>query len=507
MTSTWLPVVGERIRPVTTAAEAVSPGGDPIPAPGEGPHWARLRWPPPSDGDDRREAMVSDAERTTTLDPESMESGERRSVSVVWEDGGEDDGLDPATFGPCVDRSTSGIADEDPDARARAFAADARARGASRFRAGDDAAAAAEYVEACAMLASTLPAHALPATEGGWNVPGYPTPTVGGDAQTASSTAATASGPAKSPTVGTRVRVTSADGSSRAGMVAYVEEEDGVCDVMFDEANDGEDDEEVGVPFSRLFGYDPEVGAAALDATNEDGDEDHDARRTRREVAAKKARDRDAACDELASRLLDVARCHLRLGGGGTLGKNQIVGKDGKRRDAWVPARVDAASARACVSACDAALLMRRTRAGYYLRGKARTQLCQFRAAEDDLRTALATRETSVGESAIGESAKPVESASEREVKVALRALKAAARHRRASDRKLASAIVSDAYRARADFGLDPGSELERTGRVDGGPYLRPAHERKHDAVDVRGLRDAIKERVAERVKRGCVVM
>ena len=54
MTSTWLPVVGERIRPVETAAEAVSPGGDPIPAPGEGPHWARLRWPPPSDGDDRR---------------------------------------------------------------------------------------------------------------------------------------------------------------------------------------------------------------------------------------------------------------------------------------------------------------------------------------------------------------------------------------------------------------------------------------------------------------------
>ena len=48
----------------------------------------------------------------------------------------------------------------------------------------------------------------------------------------------------------------------------------------------------------------------------------------------------------------------------------------------------------------------------------------------------------------------------------------------------------------------DPGSELERTGRVAGGAYLRPAHERKHDAVDVRGLGDAIKERVAERVKR-----
>ena len=123
------------------------------------------------------------------------------------------------------------------------------------------------------------------------------------------------------------------------------------------------------------------------------------------------------------------------------------------------------------------------------------------------MRTALATRETSaVGESAVWE-AGVGESASEREVKLALRALKAAARHRRASDRKLANAIVSNAYAARADFGLDPGSELERTGRVAGGAYLRPAHERKHDAVDVRGLGDAIKERVAERVKRGCVLM
>ena len=293
--------------------------------------------------------------------------------------------------------------------------------------------------------------------------------------------------------------MTGADGSSRAGMVAYVEEEEGVCDVMFDEADDGEDDEEVGVPFSRLFGYDP----SGADNEDDDDDDDDDARRTRREAAAAIARDRDAVCDELASRLLDVARCHLRLARGGSLAAGgRIVGKDGKRRDAWVPARVDAASARACVSACDAALSMRRTRAGYYLRGKARTQLCQFRAAEDDLRTALATRETSVGES------NPVgDIASEREVKLALRALKAAARHRRASDRKLASAIVSNAYKARADFGLDPGSELERTGRVAGGAYLRPAHERKHDAVDVRGLGDAIKERVAERVKRGCVLM
>ena len=111
---------------------------------------------------------MSDAERTATLDPESMESGDRRSVSVVWEDGGEDDGLNPATFGPCVDRSTPGMADEIPT-RARAFAADARAS-ASRFRAGDDA-AAAEYVEACAMLASTLPAHP-PGDGGGWNVRG-----------------------------------------------------------------------------------------------------------------------------------------------------------------------------------------------------------------------------------------------------------------------------------------------------------------------------------------------
>ena len=164
--------------------------------------------------------------------------------------------------------------------------------------------------------------------------------------------------------------MTSADGSSRAGMVAYVEEEEGVCDVMFDEANDGEDDEEVGVPFSRLLRLRPRVGAMRRSTRRtKTATRTTTRRRTRREAAAAAARDRDAVCDELASRLLDVARCHLRLARGGTLATERIVGKDGKRRDAWVPARVDAASARACVSACDAALLMRRTRAGYYLRG------------------------------------------------------------------------------------------------------------------------------------------
>ena len=251
MTSAWLPAVGERIRPVETGAEAVSPSGDPIPAPGGGPHWARLRWPPKSNGDDRREAMVSDAERTTTLDPGSMVSGEKRTMSVVWEDGTEDDGLSPAGFGPCVDRPQH---EENNEARAER-ARDALARGAARFRDVDDAAAAAEYVESCALLASTLPSHALPAAEGRWNVPGYPTP-FDAIANHSSTPSSSPKSERTAPTVGTRVRVMAPDGSSRSGMVSYVETDDDMCDVMFDETNDGDDDEEVGVPFVRLFGYD-----------------------------------------------------------------------------------------------------------------------------------------------------------------------------------------------------------------------------------------------------------
>ena len=504
MTSAWLPAVGERIRPVETGAEAVSPSGDPIPAPGGGPHWARLRWPPKSNGDDRREAMVSDAERTTTLDPGSMVSGEKRTMSVVWEDGTEDDGLSPAGFGPCIDRPQH---EENNEARAER-ARDARARGAARFRDGDDAAAATEYVESCALLASTLPSHALPAAEGGWNVPGYPTPV---DAIANHSSSSPKSSPGQSrtaPTVGTRVRVMAPDGSSRSGMVSYVETDDDMCDVMFDETNDGEDDEEVGVPFVRLFGYD----AAARHSCAGEHDEDEDTRRTRREAAARDAESAAQTCDELASRLLDLARCHLRMSGGGTLG----VGKDGKM-NAWVPAHTDAASARACVSACDAALAMRRTRAGYYLRGRARVLLCAFTAAGDDLKTALELRTVADGgganDGASGDVQKRPEAsehdiASEREVKLALRALRAAAKHRRASDRRLAKAIIGHVDESKKDFRLDPGSELETTGRVlVGGPYLRPPHERKHDAVDVNGLKEIIKEKVAERVKRGCVVM
>ena len=68
-------------------------------------------------------------------------------------------------------------------------------------------------------------------------------------------------------------------------MVSYVETDDDMCDVMFDETNDGEDDEEVGVPFVRLFGYD----AAARHSCAGEHDEDEDTRRTRREAAARDA--------------------------------------------------------------------------------------------------------------------------------------------------------------------------------------------------------------------------
>ena len=64
MAEAWPPSVGARVRPVETAQVAFSPEGEPVSLQGEGPTplWARLRWPLPSDGDDRREALVSDVE-------------------------------------------------------------------------------------------------------------------------------------------------------------------------------------------------------------------------------------------------------------------------------------------------------------------------------------------------------------------------------------------------------------------------------------------------------------
>ena len=191
MSTPWPPPVGARVRPVETAAETVSPDGDPVPAPGAGPMWARLRYAPPSAGDDRREGMVADV---------CDDDAHAPTASVVWEDGAEEDGVPLARLGPVVDARP----DDDP----KTAATNARERGNARFRAGDHAAAAAEYVEACAWLLRAIPtgARAIPGRAEDWRVPGVvdwrapdadPGPTDDGRVSTA---------PFR-PTVGARVRV------------------------------------------------------------------------------------------------------------------------------------------------------------------------------------------------------------------------------------------------------------------------------------------------------------
>ena len=215
------------------------PDGDPVPAPGAGPMWARLRYAPPSAGDDRREGMVADVCDDDARAP---------TASVVWEDGAEEDGVPLARLGPVVVARP----DDDP----KTAATNARERGNARFRAGDHAAAAAEYVEACAWLLRAIPtgARAIPGRAEDWRVPGVvdwrapdanPGPTDDGRVSTA---------PFR-PTVGARVRMLGEDGASRSGMVSYVESDEELCDVMFDDddALGGGDEEEVGVPFPQTL--------------------------------------------------------------------------------------------------------------------------------------------------------------------------------------------------------------------------------------------------------------
>ena len=358
MSTAWPPPVGARVRPVETAAETVSPDGDPVPAPGAGPMWARLRYAPPSAGDDRREGMVADV---------CDDDAHAPTASVVWEDGAEEDGVPLARLGPVVDARP----DDDP----KTAATNARERGNARFRAGDHAAAAAEYVEACAWLLRAIPtgARAIPGRAEDWRVPGVvdwrapdadPGPTDDGRVSTA---------PFR-PTVGARVRVLGADGASRSGMVSYIESDEELCDVMFDDddGGGGGDDEEVGVPFHRLFG----VAEPITDRSNDPasiGDDDAaiEERLRRRSAAEASAAEADRVVATLAECLLNVARCHLKLSdtkSGGSV------------------------AAHACVDAASAALSVRRSAAAFYLRGRAKTVTCRFRSAGEDLRAALSSR-------------------------------------------------------------------------------------------------------------------
>lgn len=262
-----------------------------MPAPGAGPMWARLRYPAPSDGCDKREAMVSDVcagneeeveARKNAKSDGHRECGVGTTVSVVWEDGSEEDGVPLSSLGPCAveepivsilrpgeeDLCTRSTAVDDRDAvnttstsssSSRVFdplaaAADARERGNARFNQGDFAAAAAEYVEACAWLVSALPpslnARILPGERKDWFIPDATANaraaksgngSNGGDRFNGDNVRSYAVGdanvsiPALSaaaasdalaaacwPTVGMRVRVLGTDGTSRPGMVSYV---------------------------------------------------------------------------------------------------------------------------------------------------------------------------------------------------------------------------------------------------------------------------------------------
>mgnify|MGYP001242123009 CR=1 FL=1 len=95
----WPPTVGARVRPVISAPETVTPDGDPVPTPGAGPMWARLRYPAPSTGDDRLLATVADVEG---LDGDGGDAAGVATASVVWEDGTEEDGVSLRALGPRV---------------------------------------------------------------------------------------------------------------------------------------------------------------------------------------------------------------------------------------------------------------------------------------------------------------------------------------------------------------------------------------------------------------------
>ena len=379
----WPPTVGARVRPVISAPETVTPDGDPVPTPGAGPMWARLRYPAPSTGDDRLLATVADVEG---LDGDGGDAAGVATASVVWEDGTEEDGVSLRALGPrrADDADAKDEEEEEEEEeeeasgyrRSRSRAEASRARGNDRFRRGDEAAAAAEYVEACAWLIAAIGparARALPGRENDWNVHESIADAAAVERAATTTTATKKKAPALTPTVGMRVRVMGADGSSRAGMVSYVEEDDRVCDVMFDDDDDGgggggggdddDDDEEVGVPFDRLFGLGGDATADAADAAADD-----DARRSRREAAATATARVEDVVATLSDVLLNVARCHLKLSASRAGGSS---------------------AAHACVAACTASLSLRRNVAALYLRGRARTILCQFKRAGEDLMAAL----------------------------------------------------------------------------------------------------------------------
>ena len=456
MAEAWPPSVGARVRPVETAQVAFSPEGDPVPLPGEGPTWARLRYALPSDGNDRREALVADVE-----EGEAESGGDARArharASLVWNDGSEEDGVPLAFLGPAPvddersatearmdvvvtrnererERNVESAVTEADLSETRAAAASAR--GAFRFRRGEFAVAAAEYVEACAWLLSAVPrehvALVLPGDEKDWTLPPVKTvsrqepfpPRVG---------------------VGARVRVSGSDGASRLALVACVDSDDETCDVLFETASDGDDaeDEEDAVAFSRLRGASLVGFGVFDDETNEDEKKQKTTSRALETLVSV----------TLADALLNVARCHLRLASEAS--ETSLGGGD--------------AAAAAADAAAAASTSLRASTAAFFLRGKARGARRRFDDAARDLETALrlATNRLARRRASMPSTSSTDVDGLERDVAAigaALRDTRAAAKARRRADRRLAAAILGHVQNEGVDLGLDPESDLARYG-------------------------------------------
>ena len=489
MAEAWPPSVGARVRPVETAQVAFSPDGQPLPT--SGPAWARLRWPLPSDGDDRREALVADVEDGETGRGGSANTSHARA-SLVWNDGSEQDDVSLALLGPCVDGQRQGSAEaatvvvrnedeenEENDENvgdaprlvesARRVAAASDARGAFRFRRGDFAAAAAEYVETCASLLSVVPRkHArlvLPGDEKEWNLPRRRfSPNARDDSDDAAD--ATPERDAPRPRVGARVRVLGGDHCARIAVVACVDSDDETCDVMFESTSfDGEEEEEEdAVAFARLRGF-------SLLASRSRPDEE--AAETMVSV-------------DLADALLNVARCHSRLA------SPALGGGD--------------AAASAAAAAASASLSLRKSPTALFLRGKALSASRRYSDAARDLETALRLATTSLKASREEDANPDLSSSATRRapprarlaadvaaIDAALRATKRAARAKKKADRRLAAAILGHARAEGVDLGLDPASDLA----TRGGPAHRSGSERKHGSVPVGEVARVVAERVA----------
>jgi len=483
MAEAWPPSVGARVRPVETAQVAFSPEGDPVPLPGEGPTWARLRYALPSDGNDRREALVADVE-----EGEAESGGDARArharASLVWNDGSEEDGVPLAFLGPAPvddersatearadvvvsrnerERNVESAVTEADLSETRAAAASAR--GAFRFRRGEFAVAAAEYVEACAWLLSAVPrehvALVLPGDEKDWTLPPLtfssfeePSPPRVG--------------------VGARVRVSGSDGASRLALVACVDSDDETCDVLFETASDGDDaeDEEDAVAFSRLR------GASLVGFGQDDSDEtDRDEKKQKTTSRALET----LVSVTLADALLNVARCHLRLASEAS--ETSLGGGD--------------AAAAAADAAAAASTSLRASTAAFFLRGKARGARRRFDDAARDLETALrlATNRLARRRASASTSSTDVDGL-ERDIAAigaALRDTRAAAKARRRADRRLAAAILGHVQNEGVDLGLDPESDLAKTG-VSAGVVGR---KEKDGSVPIGEAARVVAERVA----------